>query len=210
VWVVPNSVELGSGQLPVAAHPRRQRRTVAMVGRAAAQKGVRFFIKTVRLLDPGRFRALWIGGGDPAGEAELRAAGVTVTGWLPREQVLATLREEVDIYFHTARWEGTPVTLLEAAALQLPIVARRIPHLVDVPVSCWAESPAMAARALTGLQDATVAERVRSANEAILARFSAERTQEALLNAYRSVLAAREDAAAQRRLWAGAQRRRAS
>ena len=67
-----------------------------------------------------------MGGGAPGEEAALREAGALVTGWLPRQAALERLAA-ADVYVHTAAWEGFPVSVLEAAALDLPILARRIP-----------------------------------------------------------------------------------
>ena len=53
-------------------------------------------------------RAVWLGDGDPALRERLRAGGVEVTGWLPREATFARLGA-ADLYLHSARWEGFPL-----------------------------------------------------------------------------------------------------
>jgi glycosyltransferase involved in cell wall biosynthesis len=53
---------------------------------------------------------------------------VHVTGWLPRADALSLLAT-AHVYLHTAAWEGSPITLLEAADLRVPVVARSIPAL---------------------------------------------------------------------------------
>jgi glycosyltransferase involved in cell wall biosynthesis len=58
---------------------------------------------------------------------------VKLTGFLERSDVLAILGAS-DIFVMTSTYEGTPITLLEAAALGLPIVSTRaggIPELVN-------------------------------------------------------------------------------
>jgi glycosyltransferase involved in cell wall biosynthesis len=181
-WVVPNSVSI---EPPPVANARTDGRLcIGMVGRTAPQKGVDFFIESVRRLPPERFRALWIGGGDEAGQRALRAAGIEVTGWVPRAEVLARLATEVDLYLHTARWEGTPITLLEAAALGLPIVCRDIEHLRDVPLGARVRSPEAAAAAVVRLGDPAERARAQVANARILAQFSPQHTRAALLAAY--------------------------
>lgn len=185
VWTIPNSVAF-------EAMPNRCRRErspspmlrIAMVGRAAPQKGVDFFIDVARSLDRTRFKCTWIGGGCSAGEAQLRGAGIEVTGWLPREKVLEHLMSDVDIYLHTAAWEGTPITLLEAATLGIPIVCRRIPHLAGVPVGKWVDTPKAAAAVLREMTERKAFETLLGANTRILDAFSAERTRRALLDAY--------------------------
>jgi hypothetical protein len=66
---------------------------------------------------------MWVGGGDPEDEQALREAGVLVTGWSSRSAALGWL-STADVYVHTAAWEGAPMSVLEAAALNLPILAR--------------------------------------------------------------------------------------
>ncbi|GLL04512.1 hypothetical protein GCM10017581_062590 [Dactylosporangium matsuzakiense] len=101
--------------------------TVVTVGRIGAQKDPHFLLRAKTFVNIDA-EWTWIGGGDPALESELRAAGVTVTGWLPPEQVAEHLAA-ADVYLHTAAWESCPLALLEAVAAGLPIVARSIPAL---------------------------------------------------------------------------------
>ena len=112
--------------------------TVCMSGRLCAQKGVDFFAAVARGLQAtpaGRqnLKMLWIGGGGTEADlAELRAAGVEVTGWLDQEVAVKVLAD-CDIYFHSAAWEGYPLTIVEAFELGMPVVARAIDALVSEP-----------------------------------------------------------------------------
>ena len=103
---------------------------VIAIGRLAEQKDPSFFREVVRLARPQLpgVRWTWIGGGEGGAAAELRADGVEVTGWIAREECLERLCAST-AYLHTAAWEGNPITLLEAAAVGAPIVARSIPAL---------------------------------------------------------------------------------
>lgn len=116
---------------PVAAEPVPPDVTVvAAAGRVTAQKAPWLFAAAARSCGSaspsgsGRVRWVWIGGGEADQEALLRAAGVEVTGWLPREAALRRLAAS-QLYVHTASWEGAPMTLLEAAAAGVPVIARR-------------------------------------------------------------------------------------
>ena len=95
---------------------------------------------------------IWIGGGEAADERALRETGAEVTGWLSRSQALGWLAT-ADVYVHTAAWEGLPVSLLEAAALGLPIVARRIPALESLGLPLLCDSPEALVAALRPLVD---------------------------------------------------------
>ncbi|QRY81987.1 glycosyltransferase family 4 protein [Pseudomonas sp. PDNC002] len=97
---------------------------IGMVGRISRQKGHAYFQSVANACaDVAHFK--WIGGGDPQVMAEMERAGIEVTGWRPRAEVIAHMRG-LDLYFHTAAWDGFPISVLEAAKLGLPVVLRRI------------------------------------------------------------------------------------
>jgi glycosyltransferase involved in cell wall biosynthesis len=148
---------------------------LAMLGRISPQKGPDFFRRAVELSQASALplRWIWIGGGEDADEQALREAGAEVTGWLSRSQALDWLAT-ADVYVHTAAWEGLPVSLLEAAALGLPIVARRIPALESLGLPLLCDSPEALVAALRPLVD----ERRRDALRAY-SRLLAERHQPA-------------------------------
>lgn len=133
VTYLPHAVGLGQ---PVAPLPSPDedgplpRLRLAALGRIAPQKDPQFFRRAVLLSRSSALpmKWIWIGGGDPSEELALRQAGVHVTGWVSRAEALGWLAT-ADVYVHTAAWEGWPVSLLEAAALGLPFVARRSPAL---------------------------------------------------------------------------------
>ena len=140
VVFVPNVAEPG---------PARERRTpprsgrVAGVGRLCPQKDPRFFLEVVEglresgaAIDP-----VWIGGGATELHALLVDRGVRVTGWLPRSAALAELGQ-AEVYVHTSAWDAGPMALLEAAALGVPAVARRVPSLPGLPAQASGSTPA--------------------------------------------------------------------
>ncbi|MFV3334443.1 glycosyltransferase family 4 protein [Pseudomonas sp. NY15437] len=97
---------------------------VGMVGRLSRQKGHEYFRALAQsCADIAHFK--WIGGGDAQVMADMVAAGIEVTGWRPRGEVIAHMKG-LDLYFHTAAWDGFPISVLEAAKLDLPIALRRI------------------------------------------------------------------------------------
>ena len=86
-----------------------------------------FFVQAVEAIRAAGHRVapLWIGGGDADVEQLLREHGVEVTGWVGHHEVREHL-QRADVYLHTARWEGFPITVLEAALSDIPVVVRRI------------------------------------------------------------------------------------
>ncbi|WP_178997476.1 glycosyltransferase [Paenarthrobacter nitroguajacolicus] len=105
---------------------------VLMVGRICKQKDPTFFAEIARLaassslLRDWEFR--WIGDGEPELRDSLSAEGVHIAGWKESDELIAEL-DAGDYYVHTAAYEGFPISILDAAARGLPIVAREIDAL---------------------------------------------------------------------------------
>jgi glycosyltransferase involved in cell wall biosynthesis len=149
-YLVPNIAPVGAGVRTGHEGPG----LVAGGGRLGPQKDPLFFLAAVgrlRATEPG-LRAVWLGDGDPALRDRLVAGGVEVTGWLPRGQTMARLGA-ADLYLHSARWEGFPLMVAEAAALRVPTLVRRLPSFTGVPAGLTLEgddvSPARACLADT-------------------------------------------------------------
>lgn len=135
---VPNTVTLPAG----LGRTRTDRFEVVAAGRLMAQKSPDFFADAVALgrrADPSIHWA-WLGDGDARYRARLQATGAEVSGWVPRERILERLAAS-SVYVHTASWEGSPITLLEAAGLGVPQISRRIPALEALDVPGLVESP---------------------------------------------------------------------
>ena len=129
--VVPN---VAPPSAPRAARGRSGPPLVVGGGRLSPQKDPAFFrtaVQELRRSSP-ELRATWLGDGDDAQRAELEDAGVEVTGWLPRGDALTVLADAT-LYLHSARWEGFPLMVAEAAAVGVPTLVRRLPSFADVP-----------------------------------------------------------------------------
>ncbi|MGN5734287.1 glycosyltransferase [Arthrobacter psychrochitiniphilus] len=101
---------------------------VSMIGRIAPQKGPTFFGELAQLSrERGLpFRFIWIGSGSSDAENSLTDAGVEVTGWLSSNEVTSALGRTW-MYFHSAEYEGFPLSVLDAAAAKVPIIVRNLP-----------------------------------------------------------------------------------
>ncbi len=126
VRVVLNGIpELDPGQVPGAAADQRQR--VVAMGRIAPQRQpeqVAEILSAVSDLAP----VSWLGGGlpDAAGSRELGRAGVPITGWLARDDALKQLTL-ASVYLHWTAWDGLPLSILEAMAHDVVVIASDIP-----------------------------------------------------------------------------------
>lgn len=137
---------------PVGADVRAPRRggiastppVVGTMGRVTAQKDPAFFLRVVeevRALRPGlALDWVWVGQGDEEVEARLRASGVRVTGWLSAADAAAELAA-IDLYVHTAAWEGYPLAVTEALTAGIPVALRSVPALPSVMRALGLEQP---------------------------------------------------------------------
>ncbi|MCY1531499.1 sugar transferase, PEP-CTERM/EpsH1 system associated [compost metagenome] len=61
----------------------------------------------------------------------MEQAGVKVVGWVPKNDVWEHLNN-ARLYLSTARWEGMPVSLIEASFAGLPVIASSCAGNIDV------------------------------------------------------------------------------
>jgi glycosyltransferase involved in cell wall biosynthesis len=174
--------------IPDRAPQHRPRLRIVTVGRVCAQKDWRFFLHVKRCAESQmglRADWEWLGGGDPDGEEALRRAGVRVSGWIPRVEVLDRLAG-AQVYLHTAAWEAAPVSVLEAAAIGLPLVVRAIPSLRSLGIPGSA-SVMDVAEQLRRLEDPAAWRHAQRDVRALHARHSRETQAHQLLELYRRV-----------------------
>lgn len=107
--------------------------SVVTVGQIRLQKGPLEFADIARKVKSKMpdliFR--WVGDGEDDAKQALVDAGVEVTGWVTKDKVIDYLASST-IYLSSARWEGMPVSLIEANYAKLPVVASACPGNVDV------------------------------------------------------------------------------
>jgi glycosyltransferase involved in cell wall biosynthesis len=162
---------------------------LATLGRITPAKAPGFFHRLVLL---GRELDLpiawvWVGGGEPSAEQALRDAGVMVTGWSSRSVALGWLAT-ADVYVHVAAWEGAPVSILEAASLGLPIVARRNAALAALGLPSLYDTPEQLIEAVRSLLDERRRAELRADSERLLRQHRPEAQREALERVYATAL----------------------
>jgi glycosyltransferase involved in cell wall biosynthesis len=132
--VIRNAVDVSSA--PRSSHDRAVPRLIA-VGRLKAPKDFLTLIHAFAALPEGSFEALIVGDGPDraAVEAEIRRLGldgrVRLVG--ERSDVPALLAGS-DVFVLSSRSEGLPVSVLEAMAAELPVVASGVGGLAELVV----------------------------------------------------------------------------
>ncbi|WP_346536008.1 glycosyltransferase family 4 protein [Micromonospora sp. DPT] len=185
VFVVPHFV-------PVPDQPRAgSPDAIVAVGRVCAQKNPAFFAEVARRLaqqpgpSGGTLRFYWAGGGDPALTRMLEESGVSVTGWLDREELLRFLSERAVVLVHGAHYEGLPLALLEAMSLGVPVVARRIPSLVELTSPALVESADEAASTVRDLISTDAIDvAAKTSQEEVRQKFNLARQRDVLAAMY--------------------------
>jgi glycosyltransferase involved in cell wall biosynthesis len=181
---------------PAGGPSRRPRRDgaplVAGGGRLWPQKDPAFFLEVVqrlRRVHP-EVTAVWLGDGPAAEREALLAGGVAVSGWLPRGQALELLAG-ADLYLHSARWEGFPLMVAEAAALGVPTLVRRLPSFAGVPAELTLTGVDDLAGAVACLTDPTAAAANAAGWATTLSSHTPESQRAALIEVYGGRLSAR-------------------
>ncbi|WP_415294438.1 glycosyltransferase [Candidatus Pelagibacter sp. Uisw_113] len=104
--------------------PKKKNRNIITVGGIRPQKDPESFAKIAKKIMEidNTISFTWIGDGDSKSKKLLLESGVLVTGWLDTSEVKNRLLNST-LYLSTAKWEGMPVSLLEALACGLPVIA---------------------------------------------------------------------------------------
>ncbi|HUP98987.1 MAG TPA: glycosyltransferase [Aeromicrobium sp.] len=186
---VPNALP-ADDQPPQAPRDHHAPPHLLGVGRLFPQKDPAFFVGAVDAVRSAGIdvTATWVGDGEPRLRRQLRSAGIDVTGWLPREESLRRLAQPGGIYLHSARWEGFPFAILEAHAVGLPLIVRRIPALADFPFPHGVLEAGDVAQAVKELMDPATRSEAVAAAGAVLAGNNPDAARSALLDAYRVAL----------------------
>lgn len=122
VCVVPYPVPAAPGaaaRRPPPAGPL----TVGFVGGVGLRKGAPYFAQVARRVAGGGLRFVMVGpvGLTPAGERDLREAGVELVGPVPRAEVAGWL-DRFDVFLFPSTCEGSASAVMEAMAAGLPVV----------------------------------------------------------------------------------------
>jgi glycosyltransferase involved in cell wall biosynthesis len=185
-----------------AAKPRSARPRLVMVGRLQAPKDPITLVRALALVRAVDFEAVLVGEGPEraAVEDEIGRLGVGSSVRLLGERTdVAELLATADVFVLSTRSEGLPLSVLEAMAAGLPVIASNvggIPELVVDGVSGVLVPPGdpnALAEAIEGLvQNPSLAHELGDAGRRrVVENFDLETVREAHLALYRRLLASR-------------------
>jgi glycosyltransferase involved in cell wall biosynthesis len=132
--VIRNAVDVSAASR--ARHDRATPRLIA-VGRLKAPKDFVTLIRAFAALPKGSFEALIVGDGPDRGvvEDEIRRLGLEERVRLAGERSdVPALLADSDLFVLSSRSEGLPVSVLEAMAAELPVVASGVGGLAELVV----------------------------------------------------------------------------
>ena len=119
VTSIPNFIDLAAVDAMRARVPRDSGADILGVGRISAQKNLPLFFALARR-NP-QMRCVWIGGPTSELDGETPPDNVEITGWLSRDESLARIAA-CKVFVSTSRFEGMPIALMEAMAMEIPVV----------------------------------------------------------------------------------------
>lgn len=200
----PQNVTRNAGQLRRQFSISQSSIICIAVGRLVEIKGFDILIQTAHLLEKASEKVHFLIVGDGESKEKLLNQvntlgvnkSVTFTGYQDRETVLSLVKSS-DIFIMPSRYEGTPIALLEAGSLGIPIIASNvggIPELVQdqshallIPPN----DPLSLAQAITRIiNDRKLAEALSiNTVERIKEKFNMERQFELTWSAYHKALA---------------------
>lgn len=119
--LVRNGIDMESVREHFVPH-QNEKLTIGIMARITAARNPELF-NQIALTFPD-FNFVWIGDGEL--RPLITASNIRITGWiLDRKTVLKELNK-IDIYMQISLWEGLPIAVLEAMALQKPVIATNI------------------------------------------------------------------------------------
>lgn len=124
LFVKPNFLDFDPG------HSYQHGTYALFVGRLTEEKGVRTLLESWRLVSD---VPLKIVGGGPLSDEVAHAAQenplIEYVGFQSRDEVMALMKNAMMLVFPSLWYEGLPVTIIEAFAVGLPIVASRLGNM---------------------------------------------------------------------------------
>lgn len=144
IIVIPNGVDWEKFDIPASRDEARvriglsvDRFVVGSIGRLEEQKGLRYLLESIRLMRTGGKDVILLLAGSGKEEERLReqaaSAGLEDSVlFLGTRRDVPDLYRAMDVFALPSLWEGGPITLLEAMASRLPVVATPVGFVPEV------------------------------------------------------------------------------
>lgn len=208
VIVIPNGVDPRTFDIPLARAEARERLgipaehfLIGTVGRLEEQKGLQYLLDALRVLRRGGKNAFLLVAGSGREEARLREQAIRdgiedAVFFVGTRRDVPELYRAMDVFALSSLWEGGPITLLEAMASGLPVVATPVgfvPEVVRDGLNGFLvplRDPAMLAEVLWKVrEDPAMAEAVgREARETVRGRYTHRHLAEKVMAVYEEAL----------------------
>jgi hypothetical protein len=104
--------------------------TIGIVARITFARNPKLF-NEIALKNP-NINFVWIGDGDM--REYITAKNIRVTGWMLNRVAVLKELNNIDVYIQTSLWEGLPIAVLEAMAMEKPIIATNIIGNKDIVI----------------------------------------------------------------------------
>lgn len=150
---LPNG--LVGGEIPDMEWSPVQPPEVGIAARITAVRRPEMFADIVRRVRAERpdVRFTWIGDGPEELRTVLEDAGVEVTGWAAKDEVLHRMAN-FSVYLHSASQDGFPVSVLEAFSIGVPVLVPGIAAFEDAPTAVrYSDAGEAAAKVVAALDD---------------------------------------------------------
>ena len=158
---------------------------IVMVGRLAGQKDPEFFAHVAQAASAANpaLKFTWIGDGSAVYRQMLVDGGVEVTGWLEDLELQSRLGNAA-LYFHSAQYEGFPLSVLDAASLGIPIIVRNLPSFDGTPLTQISSVEEASQKILEALAQPSVMAQYEQQRKELLETMTPEAQRNSLYRAY--------------------------
>ena len=109
--------------------------------------------------------------------------GVEVTGWLEDLELQSRLGNAA-LYFHSAQYEGFPLSVLDAASLGIPIIVRNLPSFDGTPLTQISSVEEASQKILEALAQPSVMAQYEQQRKELLETMTPEAQRNSLYRAY--------------------------
>lgn len=130
---------------------------IAMCGRISKQKNPLLFIEIkneLQKISQSKYKFVWIGGEIHKMKNFLNLLiqnDIIITNWLEPLEI-DRMFKRINIYLHTALWEGFPISILQANSFQIPIIAYKQSYLEGYPETWQFQNQKAAAEIIRSIE----------------------------------------------------------